>query len=203
MKIKSKKQLEIVLSNLKDFKQPIAELEQYSTPSSIASTLLWIAYQEGNIKNKVVADLACGTGIFAIGASLLGAKYVYAIDIDKNAIEIAKENAKKIKNIKFINEDISKFNKKVNTIIMNPPFGVRKSFADKKFLLVAFKNSNIIYSLHKIESENFLKKISEENGFLQIFDFPIKATMKFHRKRFYRFKVGLWKFEKCDHEKIE
>jgi putative methylase len=202
MKIKSKKQLEIILSHLKDFKQPITELEQYSTPSSISSTLLWIAYQSGDIENKVIADLACGQGVFAIGASLLGAKFVYAIDIDKNAIEIARENARKIKNIEFINEDVSKFNKKVDTIIMNPPFGVKKPFADKNFLLVAFKNSNVIYSLHKIESEDFLKKIAEENGFsaqlIQKFDFPIKATMKFHRKRFHKFKVGLWKFEKCD-----
>ncbi|MCW1296688.1 MAG: METTL5 family protein [Candidatus Parvarchaeota archaeon] len=200
MKIKSKKQLEILLSKLREFIEPKVALEQYATPSSIASSVIWIAYQMGDIEGKVIADFACGTGIFSVGALLLGAKFVYAIDVDKNAIKIAKENAKDFDNIAFFCMDISKFDKKTDVVIMNPPFGVKKKFADKKFLQIAFHVSDVIYSLHKIESGNFIKKFSMENGFnsmlLKIYDFPLKATMKFHRKRFHNVKVGLWRYEK-------
>lgn len=40
-----------------------------------------------------VADLGCGSGILSIVALLLGAKSAFAVDIDKNAIKTAYENA--------------------------------------------------------------------------------------------------------------
>jgi len=40
-----------------------------------------------------VLDLGCGSGILSIAALLLGAKGCTAVDIDENAIHIAKENA--------------------------------------------------------------------------------------------------------------
>ena len=42
-----------------------------------------------------VLDLGCGSGILSIAALLLGAKEVTAIDIEENAVKIAKENAEK------------------------------------------------------------------------------------------------------------
>ena len=43
---------------------------------------------------KSVLDLGCGSGILAIGATLVGSPDVYAIDIDPLAVEVAKENFK-------------------------------------------------------------------------------------------------------------
>ena len=40
-------------------------------------------------------DLGCGSGILFIGAMLLGAATAYAVDIEENAVRIAKENAQK------------------------------------------------------------------------------------------------------------
>jgi ribosomal protein L11 methyltransferase len=40
----------------------------------------------------VVADIGCGSGILAIGAALLGAKTVYAVDIDPLAVRAARDN---------------------------------------------------------------------------------------------------------------
>jgi len=45
-------------------------------------------------KDKVVLDIGTGSGILAIAASKLGAKKVYAFDIDPVAVEVAKENVK-------------------------------------------------------------------------------------------------------------
>lgn len=44
------------------------------------------------LDEMVVADIGCGSGILAIGAVLLGAKQVYAVDIDPLAIRSTKEN---------------------------------------------------------------------------------------------------------------
>ncbi len=44
------------------------------------------------IKGNRVLDVGCGSGILAVGACLLEAKKVLAIDIDPIAVEVAKEN---------------------------------------------------------------------------------------------------------------
>lgn len=46
---------------------------------------------------KSVLDMGCGSGILGIGAALLGAKHIDAVDIDLVAARIAEENAEKNK----------------------------------------------------------------------------------------------------------
>ena len=88
-----KKDLEISLQSLEVFNNPKVSLEQYPTPSVIASDILFSAYAADDIAGKRIADLGCGTGIFAIGAYLLGAESVTAFDIDGDALEIARRNS--------------------------------------------------------------------------------------------------------------
>ena len=45
-------------------------------------------------KYNTVIDIGCGSGILSIGAILLGAEKAFALDIDKNAIQITLENSK-------------------------------------------------------------------------------------------------------------
>jgi len=201
----SQKDLGIILSLVKDFEAPKAELEQYMTPSPIAAELLWTAFMDGNIKDKVVADFGCGTGILSIGASLLGAKEIWGYDIDKSAIEHAKKNMKAISGkgmlhgkINFEEKDVSLAEKRVDTVIMNPPFGVQMRKADKPFLLKAFKIAKAIYSIHKAGADKFLSKIAEENSFMAIKlaerEIVLRATMAFHEKKRYPVMAGIWKF---------
>lgn len=44
-------------------------------------------------KNMEVLDLGCGSGILSIASLLLGAKKCVGVDIDENAVRIARENA--------------------------------------------------------------------------------------------------------------
>ena len=53
--------------------------------------LQWLG--KTDVKNKVVIDYGCGSGILGVAALLLGAKKVYATDIDPQAILATKQNA--------------------------------------------------------------------------------------------------------------
>ena len=84
-----KKDLEIILQKLPPHPAPLVKLEQYATPAIIAADIVFNAYLEEDIADKVVLDLGCGTGIFAIGAGLLGAREVIGVDLDGTALAIA------------------------------------------------------------------------------------------------------------------
>ncbi len=199
----NKKKLAINLSKLHPLTSFNVSLEQYQTDSELAADLIWKAFTSGDVEDKVVADLGCGNGILGIGALLLGAKKVYFLDLDKKALEICKKNIELFDfgdSFEFLLEDISDFDKRVDTSVINPPFGVQKRKADKRFLEVAMKLSNNVYSIHKVESSRFIELVAEENGFnvIEIVkkEFLLKKTYKFHTKDKYRFDVGIWILKK-------
>ncbi len=197
----NKKRLQILLSKLPRIRNPKLKYEQYPTPPDIASEILWFAFMKGDIEDKIVADFGTGNGIFAIGSKLLGARVVYAVDIDPEAIEIARKNAEDFGlEIEFFVMDVERFDKKVDTVIMNPPFGLQSREGDRKFLRKAFEVSRVVYTIHKIESHEFYRKFSEKYGFsceiIFEFDYRIPAIYEFHEKRIYKFKAGVWRFER-------
>ncbi|MBP1927363.1 ribosomal protein L11 methyltransferase [Sedimentibacter acidaminivorans] len=58
------------------------------------TTRLCIEQIEKNLKGDMeVLDMGCGSGILSIASILLGAKSAVGVDIDENAVRIAKENA--------------------------------------------------------------------------------------------------------------
>ncbi|MEM4397562.1 MAG: METTL5 family protein [Candidatus Woesearchaeota archaeon] len=200
--IHSKKQLAVLLSRLKAFEKPSFLLEQYPTDSEIAAEVIWNAFQLGDLDNKVIADLGCGTGILGIGCLFMKAKKVYFVDIDARQLKNLDNNLKlmALKNYEIVLSDVKNFNQKVDLVIQNPPFGTKKEHADKIFLEKAFEISKVIYSFHKIESKNFIEAISKDNNFLITnyfeFDFPLKNTMAFHEKKVKKIKVGCWRLIK-------
>jgi len=200
----TKKELSKILSNLKGFDNPEISLEQYITPSEIASNFLWLVYMQRDIKGKIIADLGSGTGILGIGALILGAEKVYFVDQSLEALEIAKKNLSSVRIDKnrasFICKNVREFKVKVDTVIQNPPFGVKKLHADRDFLSQAIKLADKIYSFHKIESQTFIERFSEDNNFksmlLYKIDFPLKWSYKHHSKPVKNIKVGVWKIER-------
>jgi putative methylase len=201
----SKSSLAIELSKLKLFSSPDVKLEQYPTDSEIAAEVLWNAHMLGDIENAVIADLGCGTGILGIGALLLRAKKIYFIDIDKDALQIAKNNCVELgieENCVFINKKIKEiksdsFDEKVDLVIQNPPFGTKEEHADKQFLEKAFEITKKVISFHKESTKVFVEAITKDHKFNIThhwkFKFPIKQTQKFHKKKIQRIDVSCWR----------
>jgi len=195
----TKSGLAIELSKLKTFENPKAGAEQYATDSENAAEVLWFAYMKGDISGKTIADFGAGTGILGIGAILLGAKKVFFIENDEDAIKVCRQNAAGYENAEFFVSDIKDFNKKADAVIQNPPFGTRVKHADAEFLKKAFETADVVYSFHKLETKEFIERFAQKNGFAatNVFEFrmPLKATQKFHTKRIQRINVGCWRFE--------
>jgi len=203
----SKKHLRILLEQLEQYYTPDFRLEQYPLDTRCASDILYIAFFNFNdIKNKIVIDLGCGTGILSIGAALLGAKKVFAVDIDKESIEIGKKNALKLnvnKKIKWVNLDIEFFKKKGDTVLQNPPFGIRsEKHMDLKFLEKAIMLSKVCYSLHKsgIKNRNFLTNFIENLNAKVTHIIPLKINIpqiyNFHKKKNVEIDVDLYRIIK-------
>ncbi len=197
-KTMKQKDLEIILTNLLNFSEPKVFLEQYQIPPRLAATITWRAYQLGDIEDKIVADFCCGTGLFAIAAKILGAKEVYGIEIDKDALELAKQNSESIDTeINFIQEDVREIQMKFDTILMNSPFGIRGEIKDKEFLIAALQKSNVCYSLHLHQENNiqFLTQLVKKNGkeVKEVIkaEFEIPKMYRFHKKRYHVIQVAI------------
>jgi putative methylase len=202
-----KKKLELILSRLREFNDGNVKLEQYLTDVTIVADVLWNAYNEGDIEERMIADLGCGTGLFGLGALVLGARKVYFVDVDSSVLKVAKENKKFLEkflkkklNCCFLNVDVSEFSKKVDVVLENPPFGVKKEHADKEFLEVAFECADTVYSFHKFSTKKFVERFSEDNKFkvgrVYRYKFPIKKSFSFHRKKVETVDVGCWRLIK-------
>ncbi len=144
--------LELFLSQIKPHPSPRADFEQYTISESVAATMLYIAaYVNNDVINRNILDLGCGTGRIALAASFLGAASVVGIDIDKKAVSVAVDNSKRTRvktGVQWVVGDIGAISGKFDTVIQNPPFGVQKRSADRKFLEKALEVGNVVYSLH-------------------------------------------------------
>ena len=112
------------------------------TPESIAKYIALIT------RGKIIIDGFCGSGGNVIQFSKFGKK-VYAIDIDKNKIDICKNNCNVYEcenNIEFILDDYLNMKGKIKAdfVFLSPPWGGLK-----------YKNSNV-YSIKKFMQPNII-----------------------------------------------
>ncbi|PHS25089.1 MAG: 50S ribosomal protein L11 methyltransferase [Methylophaga sp.] len=63
------------------------------THPTTALCLNWL--DQADVKDKIVIDYGCGSGILAIAAALLGAKKVVAVDTDPQALQATQANAQR------------------------------------------------------------------------------------------------------------
>lgn len=213
-KIKLKK-LEEYLQSVDSFEKPKVLLEQYITPSHIASNLLFtIQNNYDDLDGKFVADLGTGTGMLSVGSAILGGAHVVGFDIDAEALAIAKNNVEEMEvfNVDFVQCDVlsdlttegSSWIKAFDTVLMNPPFGTKKNAGmDMKFLKVAIQLSRkVVYSLHKTSTREFIKKktkeLQVEGEVIAELRYNIESSYKFHKKSSVDIEVDVWRFSISD-----
>ena len=206
----TKSKLAIILSKLANNEKQNIGLEQYELPSERAADLLWGVYMNNELKGKCVADLGSGTGMLGLGALLLGASKVYFVEISESSMEICKKNQDRLieeygKTLdfgksEFICKNVESFDQKADVVLQNPPFGTKEKHADKVFLEKAFECADVVYSIHKSSTRNFLEKFSAVNNFKitdeKKFLFPLKQTRTYHVKKNYYVDVMWIRFEK-------
>lgn len=182
------------LQSVPSHPKPKVNLEQYTTPSIIASDLIWNAYSLGDIEDKIIFDLGCGTGVFTIGPALMGADMAIGVDVDEDSIRLAYDVSDKLNvgNLNFIESDISDFSCSYNadTIFQKSPFGSQRKAdggEDLKFVAKAIElEPEVLYSFHMASTEEFLINFYEDNN-LDIthifrYSFPIPKIYDFHTK---------------------
>jgi len=205
------KHLEMVLQRCEGFERPRASWEQYQTPSPLASRLLFDAFSHGDIGGKTVVDLGCGTGILAIGAMLLGARSVVAVDIDPSAIRVAEKNAGIAHtDVSFIVADIHNVDTAdylreksgaCDTVVMNPPFGAQKQnlHADRPFIDRALALAPVTYGIFNTGSVPFVDSYIREKGKITSRTrgtFPLKRTFSFHTSEIKEIEVEILRIER-------
>nr|CAG4652107.1 EOG090X0BVL [Triops cancriformis] len=205
-----RKELESHLQSIEGFSDPKILLEQYVTRPHIASCMLHtIESNFGDLENKHVLDLGCGCGVLSIGSVIAGASHVTAVDIDDDALEIARMNCEEfeINSVEFVQanvKDLLPFRTTFDTVIMNPPFGTKKNpgldvlFVEKALELVS--DTGAVYSLHKSSTrDHFHKKAKDwgvESQVVAQLRYDLPATYKFHKKASVDIEVDFWRFTK-------
>ena len=208
--------LEAALQRVKPFDKKLQkiDLEQFPTSWHIASRLIQCATENGDIEEKFVVDLGTGTSMLGIGCALMGAQAVLGLDADIDALNIARENIEEsdveelmdlvLCDVCSMPLNLNSCEKsRVDTVVMNPPFGTRNKGIDIVFLEKAMQlRPKAIYSLHKTSTRKFLLKKAAEWG-LQVevmaeLKFDIPKMYKHHKQKSLDVEVDFIRFELPD-----
>jgi putative methylase len=168
------------------FDDPRADLEQYRTPPDLAAHLVHTADLQGDVEDRLVVDLGCGTGMLALAASLRGPRAVVGLDLDPNPLATARTNEGRVatsSSVAWLRADATAAPlcpDEPTTVIMNPPFGAQagNEHADRAFLETAGRIADVSYSIHNTDSADFVEAFVADHGgavthaFEATFDLP-------------------------------
>lgn len=204
------KQLESALSAVESFPVSSVQLEQYITPPHLAARVVHTAHAYGDIEDRSVLDLGCGTGMLAIACALAGAASVVGVEVDAAALEVAARNAERLgveDVVDFVLADVStlrlmkrrpQWGHRFHTVCMNPPFGTRRKGADAAFVAAALEMAGVAYSLHKSSTRAHLARKFSAKGAtaepLAQLKYNLAKTHVFHTKKQKDIEVDLIRF---------
>lgn len=136
-----------------------------------------ITYAKKYFNKPTIIDIGTGSGCIAITLQKKLATTVYATDISKEAIEVAKLNNKKNNSdVTFINCNLfDKFNEKVDILISNPPY---ISYNDKEIMNIVKNN------------EPHTALFADNNGLYFYEEILKKANRILKEKSFVAFEIG-------------
>lgn len=183
------RELEIRLERVPAHPHPDPDLEQYRTPAKIAADVLYRALGRGDVADRSVVDLGCGTGIFLVGAGLLGASHLTGIDLDPTSVELARKTLAEFGLEGDLHQGpVESLTGQFDTAIMNPPFGAQHAqrHVDTLFLQHALSLVPVCYSLHLAETEPHFGRVAERLDAtletLATYRFPLPYQFRFHSK---------------------
>ena len=180
------------------FGRPSARLEQVVTPSEAAATLLATADRLDGLAGRSVLDLGCGTGRLAIGAALLGAAPVRALDVDPAAVDAAGAAARSLGvTVNFEVADVRAAEGPAEIVVMNPPFGAQRAHADRPFWERGFALARrSLYAFSLSESRTFIARraVERDARVVEIGPVPwaLPRTFAHHQRRRVLLEVDLW-----------
>ncbi|ELY99094.1 type 11 methyltransferase [Natrialba chahannaoensis JCM 10990] len=193
---RSRRTLARELESIADFESPSPSLEQYLTPPEIAAHIAHLAGLQDDLEGPVI-DLGTGTGMLASAAALAGAKQVLGVDLDPDALALARENAARVRadsQTDWVRADVSRqplpfsFSRSAGsaTVLSNPPFGAQRGnrHADREFLEAARSLAAVSYTIHNEGSQEFVESYAADEGGTVTHAFraafPIERRFEFH-----------------------
>ena len=164
--------LETQLAVVAGFDNPRVSLEQYPTPPDLAAHVIHVADLNGDVEGRTVVDLGMGTGMLALGAALRGPARVVGVELDRDAIETARDNRVRVGTktpIHWVQGDATRVPlclEEPTTVVMNPPFGAQRGneHADRAFLATAADLADVSYSIHNEGSREFVEAFAADEG---------------------------------------
>ena len=184
----SRRDVERALEAVDDFEAPDVSHEQYLTPPPLAAHLCHLAWMSGDLEDRVVVDLGTGTGTLALGARFYDPTTVVGIDVDGDALAIARTNERRLfdrPSIQWILGDATSAPLAVHdaTVLANPPFGAQASnrHADRAFLDTASNLGAVSYTVHNAGSASFVESfVDDADGHLtHAFESEIRVDRRF------------------------
>lgn len=142
------------------------DLEQVATPAEAAAEMLETALASGELTGRRVLDLGAGTGRLALGAALLGARAVTAVEVDPVAIATGRAaTAAAHARVTWWKGDVAGWTERVDTVVMNPPFGAQRRGADRPFWTTALNVADrAVYAFALAASRTFIARRAVERS---------------------------------------
>ena len=209
------KHLAIELSKLRPHPCQSVELEQYATEGDLAAYWMLGVDQLDAVEGKHVLDVAAGNGILGLATMFLGAAKVTLIEADEQAIEVARQNIQRTQDKTggsakaihaMVGRDSIELDEPIDVVVMNPPWGVQTTRADRPLLELAFSlNAESVHILHSAKAKH-VQAIASDHGYqgeiMLETEFRLPPTYAHHSKGKASTAVRCWRFHRPGDAKL-
>ncbi len=200
------KHLAMALSKLTPHPCADVTLEQYATEGDLAAYWMLAVDELDRVENRVIADLGAGNGVLGVACLLLGAAHVHFYECDEETEMVLKTNLAGLGEtfagrwtvhcVVLGQDDVDL--SEVDIVVMNPPWGVQKSKADRPFLKAAFASKaqsvHLLHSAGAAHVEAVGLGHGWDNEHVLRTDFRLPPTYTHHAKRKGKTEVQCWRF---------